>query len=54
MDFVAIVNRARHSMLMLDNIVMMDKTIASYHTPQTKRRSSQEEPARLYKGQGGS
>ncbi len=37
--FVAPVNC--HSMLMLDNIVMMDESMVSYHMPQTKRQSKQ-------------
>jgi hypothetical protein len=28
-------------MAMFDNIVMMDETMVSYHTPQTKRQSKQ-------------
>jgi histone-lysine N-methyltransferase SETMAR len=38
-EFVAAVHR--RSMAMMDNIVMMDETMVSYHTPQTKRQSPQ-------------
>jgi hypothetical protein len=31
----------RHSMAMLDNIVMMDETMVSDHMPQTKRQLKQ-------------
>jgi hypothetical protein len=33
-DFVAAVHR--HSFAMLDNIITMDETMVSYHTPETK------------------
>ncbi len=29
----------RHSMAMLDRIVTMDESVASFHTPQTKQQS---------------
>ena len=38
-EFVAAVNR--RSMAMLDNIVTMDETMVSYHTPETKKQSKQ-------------
>jgi histone-lysine N-methyltransferase SETMAR len=38
-DFVAAIHR--RSMAMLDNIITMDETMVSYHTPQTKRQSKQ-------------
>jgi transposase len=38
-EFVAAVNRS--SMTMLDQIIMMDETMVSYHTPQMKRQSKQ-------------
>ncbi len=38
-EFVAAVNR--RSMAMLDRIVTMDKTMVSYHTPETKKASKQ-------------
>jgi hypothetical protein len=38
MDFVAAIHCP--SMAMLDNIVMMDETMVSYHMPQTKRQSN--------------
>jgi hypothetical protein len=38
-DFVSIVHC--HSMSMLDNIVMMDETMVSYHTPEAMRQSKQ-------------
>ena len=37
--FVAAVHR--HSKSMLDNIVTMDETMISYHTPETKKQSEQ-------------
>jgi hypothetical protein len=39
MEFIAAVNCC--SMLMLDNIVTMNKGMVSYHTSQTKRQSEQ-------------
>jgi hypothetical protein len=36
MEFVAAVDR--HSMGMLDNIVMIDETMVSYHTPKMKKQ----------------
>jgi hypothetical protein len=38
-EFVAAVGRS--SVAMLDQIITMDKTMVSYHTPQTKRQSKQ-------------
>jgi histone-lysine N-methyltransferase SETMAR len=38
-EFVAAIDRS--SMAMLDQIIMMDETMVSYHTPQTKRQSKQ-------------
>ncbi len=38
-EFVAKVDRS--SMAMLDQIIMMDETMVSYHSPQTKRQSKQ-------------
>jgi [histone H3]-lysine36 N-dimethyltransferase SETMAR len=38
-EFVAAVNR--RSLSMLDNIVTMDETMVSYHTPETKKQSKQ-------------
>ncbi len=38
-DFVAAIHR--HSFTMLDNIVTMDETMVSYHTPETKKQSKQ-------------
>ncbi len=38
-EFVAAIHR--RSMVMLNNIVTIDKTMVSYHTPQTKRQSKQ-------------
>jgi hypothetical protein len=38
-EFVAAVDRS--SMAMLDQIITMDETMVSYHTPQTKRQSKQ-------------
>jgi hypothetical protein len=38
-DFVAAVRRG--SMAMLDNIVTMDETMVSYHTPKTERQLKQ-------------
>jgi len=38
-EFVAAVHR--HSKSMLDNIVTMDETMISYHTPETKKQSKQ-------------
>jgi hypothetical protein len=38
-EFVMAVNRS--SMTMLDQIITMDETMVSYHTPQTKRQSQQ-------------
>jgi len=38
-EFVAAVRR--HSKSMLDNIVTMDETMISYHTPETKKQSKQ-------------
>jgi hypothetical protein len=39
MEFFAAIHR--RFMAMLDNIVTMDETMVSYHTPQTKRQSKQ-------------
>jgi hypothetical protein len=36
--FIAAVNR--RSKAMLDNIITMDKTMVSYHTPETKKNRS--------------
>jgi hypothetical protein len=36
-ELVAAIDRS--SMMMLDQIIMMDETMVSYHTPQTKRQS---------------
>jgi histone-lysine N-methyltransferase SETMAR len=38
-EFIAAVHH--RSMAMMDNIVTMDETMVSYHTPQTKRQSKQ-------------
>jgi len=38
-EFIAAVHR--RSMAMLDNIVTMDETMVSYHTPETKKQSKQ-------------
>ncbi len=38
-EFVAAVDRS--SMTMLDQIITMEETMVSYHTPQTKRQSKQ-------------
>jgi hypothetical protein len=38
-DFVAAVNR--RSKAMLDNIITMDETMVSDHTPETKKSSKQ-------------
>jgi hypothetical protein len=37
MEFFAAINCC--SMAILDNIVTMDKTMVSYHTPETKKQS---------------
>jgi prephenate dehydratase len=39
MEFVAAINHC--SMLMLDNIMMMDEIVVLYYTPQIKRQSKQ-------------